>query len=162
MINNVRISRCLFYVSKILGQVIDNDGKVDTTFKKKRSRAHFFITEEQQKNLETSETLIYVRDITEEINRVTCDNVTRKMQYSWINNWLVSIGMLEIISEKRHATEQGIEIGIKTEKRHSDKIGEYYVNLFSPSAQAFIFDNIDSIVTFHYNNDNSNTQEAEG
>lgn len=37
IINNVRLSRCLFYVSDILRQVIDNNGVVGkTTVSKKR------------------------------------------------------------------------------------------------------------------------------
>ena len=160
MINNVRISRCLFYVSKVLEQVIENGGVKQNTIKK-RSSARFFITETQQKNLKINSSSIYVKDIAEEINRVTEENETRKIQAAWINKWLISIGMFEIIDEKKHATAQGEELGITTTLKKSEKYGDYYVNLFSSSAQAFIFDNIDSILAFHYNKDNSDTQEEE-
>lgn len=39
LLNHVRISRCLFYVSDILRQVIENDG---TEKKKRQSQASFF------------------------------------------------------------------------------------------------------------------------
>ena len=36
-LNNVRVSRCLFYVSEVLGKVIDNGGEVGRKSKKKRT-----------------------------------------------------------------------------------------------------------------------------
>ncbi len=152
MINNVRISRCLFYVSEILSKVIENEGVIQP-HKRKRSRQPFFITDEQKLLQKANDNNCYVSDIANEINRVTYNNVTRLMQAAWINSWLVDIGLLEIIEGKKHATEQGNEIGISTELCYSHFHGDYYKNLFSPSAQTFIFDNVDSTIAFHYNQD---------
>lgn len=149
IINNVHISRCLFYVSDILRQVIDNGGTVSTNSHNKRS--NFYITNEQKLALKSVEHSVYVREITEEINRVTEANGTKKFAAVWITNWLVSLELLEVIDGKKHATERGNEIGINTELRYSQKIGNYYANIYSQSAQAFIYDNIDAILEFRSN-----------
>lgn len=46
VINNVRISRCLFYVSDILKRVIDNGGSIS---KKKVAKGPFFLPSEAAK-----------------------------------------------------------------------------------------------------------------
>lgn len=148
MINNVKISRCLFYVSDVLRQVIENGGTVQ--HKSERNRKRFYITDEQKTMLTINEPNCYVRDIAAEINRVTQQNDTRCIQPVWITSWLVGIGMLEIVDGKKQATKQGNEIGITSEQRYSAKIGMYLANIYAPSAQTFIFDNIDAIVSMHY------------
>lgn len=148
VINNVRISRCLFYVSDILRQVIENGGTVRN--KAERNKKRFYITNEQRAMLSVSDKNCYVRDIAEEINRVTMQNETRRIQSVWITSWLVETGMLEVVDGKKQATAQGNELGIISEIRYSMNIGNYTATLYSPSAQAFIFDNIDAIVGMHY------------
>lgn len=154
MINNVHISRCLFYVSDILRQVIENGGEINKSNYKKRG--NFYITNDQKFALKTVEHPVYVKDITNEINRVTEINDTKKFAAVWITNWLVSLEMLEVIDGKKHATERGNEIGITTEMRYSQKIGNYYANIYSQTAQSFIYDNIDAILNFR---NNSNKKE---
>lgn len=48
MVNNVRITRCLYYVSYILRQVIDNDGVIKKKSGGSGKKADFFITDEQR------------------------------------------------------------------------------------------------------------------
>ena len=148
MINNVRISRCLFYVSDILRQVIENGGTVQ--HKAEHNRKQFYITDEQKAMLTVTEPNCYIKDIAAELNRVTQQNDTRRIQPVWITSWLVDIGMLEMVNGKKQATEQGNEIGITSELRYSQKIGPYLANIYAPSAQTFIFDNIDAIIGTHY------------
>ena len=45
VVNNVRLSRCFFYVANVLQQVIDNGG---VTRQKKQKKEHFFLTPEQR------------------------------------------------------------------------------------------------------------------
>ena len=57
-LNNVRVSRCLFYVSEVLGKVIDNGGEVGRKSKKtepKQKLLPFEITAEQGAMVEISE-----------------------------------------------------------------------------------------------------------
>lgn len=157
MINNVRISRCLFYVSDVLRQVIENGGTVGGQNgqsyrggRERRRRSEFYITNEQRRILAPSERYVNVSDMANEINRVTAENNTKKFSASWINNWLVSIEMLEIVDGQKRATEQGGEIGITSEERFSQNGVRYFSTTYSPGAQGFIYDNIDAIIAFKY------------
>ena len=59
--NNVRLSRCFFYVSDILRQVIENGG---ITSPKKKTKNAFNITQEQLSRFSYSETPISISEIT--------------------------------------------------------------------------------------------------
>ena len=65
VINNVRISRCLFYVSDILKQVIDNGGSVS---KKKTAKSPFFLPSEAVNGFRFSKAPITVSEIVKRIN----------------------------------------------------------------------------------------------
>lgn len=150
-INNERVSRCLAYVSEVLGKVIDNGGEV--TYVKKVSvgnRNTFYITDEQLDRLSPRENPCYANDIADDIKAVTAENNTTKFQGMWITEWLVSIGMLTQTEKGKCASETGEAIGIISELRQSIQKGEHFVNLYSPDAQQFIFDNIYAVIDFHY------------
>ena len=150
-INNVRISRCLFYVSEILEKVIANGGEVTQVVKSTGgSRNFFFITDEQLDRLSPRENSCYAKDIAEDIKAVTVENNTAKFQATWITEWLVSVGMLEQTEKGKCATDAGVSIGIESQLRQSIQKGEYFVNMYSPEAQQFIFDNIYAVIEFHY------------
>lgn len=150
-INNVRISRCLFYISEILEKVIANGGEVTQVVKSTGgSRNFFFITDEQLDRLSPRENSCYAKDIAEDIKAVTAENNTAKFQATWITEWLVSVGMLEQTEKGKCATDAGVSIGIESQLRQSIQKGEYFVNVYSPEAQQFIFDNIYAVIEFHY------------
>jgi len=147
-INNVRVSRCLFYVSDVLRQVIENDGKVSK--ERKRSNQDFYITDEQKNLLSVIKEYCTVSEIANSINEITKENNTKTMPAVWINDWLMSIDMLQTSEGSKRPTEKGNQLGITTEPRYSVQHGNYIVNLFSESAQQFIFDNIDAIIAYHF------------
>ena len=60
LLNNVRISRCMFYVSDILRQVIENGGVKP---QKKEKKAPFEITSEQLERFEYSDRPIALSEI---------------------------------------------------------------------------------------------------
>ena len=147
MINNVRLSRCLFYVSDVLRQVIDNNGVVG---KVKSSKKAFFLSADSINNFSFSETPIPVSEITKRLNDLADLEVCHKLKHSAITNWLISIGALEIreLADGRNTkrpTEQGKELGISSEKRMGLN-GEYVVVVYSKDAQQFILDNIEAIM----------------
>ena len=128
MINNVRLSRCLFYVSDVLRQVIDNNGVIS---KVKSSKKAFFLSADSINNFSFSETPIPVSEISKRLNDLADLEVCHKLKHSAITNWLISIGALEIrqLADGRNTkrpTEQGKELGISSEKRTSMN-GEYVV-----------------------------------
>ena len=150
-INNDRISRCLSYVSEILGKVIENGGEVTRVVKSAgANRNVFYISDEQLDRLSPREKSCYANDIADDIKTVTAENNTTKFQGAWITEWLVSIGMLIQTEKGKCATEAGEAIGIVSQLRQSIQKGEHFVNLYSPDAQQFIFDNIYAVVDFHY------------
>ena len=159
MINNVRLSRCLFYVSDVLRQVIDNNGVIG---KVKSSKKAFFLSADSINNFSFSKTPISVSEITKRLNDLADLEVCHKLKHSAITNWLISIGALEIreLADGRNTkrpTEQGKELGISSEKRTSMN-GEYVVVVYSRDAQQFILDNIEAIVA---NISNVSTKKAD-
>lgn len=159
MINNVRLSRCLFYVSDILRQVIDNNGIVG---KVKSSKKAFFLSADSINNFSFSETPIPVSEITKRLNDLVDLEVCYKLKHSAITNWLISIGALEIreLADGRNTkrpTVQGETLGISSEKR-TGMNGEYVVVVYSKEAQQFILDNIEAIVA---NSSNISTKKAD-
>lgn len=145
MVNNVRISRCLYYVSDILKQVIANNGVVGS---KPSSNIPFFITDEQRAQLVPFDRPVFAKELVERINEITAENGCKKFAARWITEYFVSLGMLEEVYNGKTATESGKEFGIVTESRISMRGSEYPVNKYTPEAQSFIFDNLDSILDF--------------
>lgn len=144
MINNVRISRCLYYVSDILKQVIANNGVVSS----KSGSDPFFITDEQRALLAPFERTVFAKEIVERINEITAENRCKKFAARWITEYFVSLGMIEEGYNGKAATESGKEFGIITESRISMRGVEYTVNKYTPDAQRFILDNLDAILAF--------------
>lgn len=145
MINNVRISRCLYYVSDILRQVIANGGVVGS---KPSGSTPFFLTDEQRAQLVPFDRPVFAKELVERINEIAAENGCKKFAARWITEYFVSLGMLEEVYNGKTATESGKEFGIITESRISMRGSEYPVNKYTPEAQSFIFDNLDSILAF--------------
>lgn len=149
MVNNVRITRCLYYVSDILRRVIDNDGVIKKKTGGSGKKADFFITDEQLAKLTEFDRPAFVKELADKINAVTEANNCKKFAAKWVTEFFVSIGFLVVDNDSKRATEEGANLGIISEKRRSDiTLKEYWVNAYTPEAQRFIFDNIDSIVEF--------------
>ena len=150
VINNVRISRCLFYTSGILKQIVDNKGKFKVEMP---NRTEFNITPEQLANFEFSEKPIPVSEITKRLNSLVNTLEVKDLRYGAITNWLADIGMLSNIivnnKTKRIPTDAGKQIGIIVEERVSKQGFTYEAVYYNLNAQHFIVDNIDSIITFN-------------
>ena len=145
MVNNVRISRCLYYVSDILKQVIANNGVVGS---KPGSNIPFFITDEQRAQLVPFGRPVFAKELVEKINEIAAENGCKKFAARWITEYFVSLGMIEEGYNGKAATESGKEFGIITESRISMRGSEYPVNKYTPDAQRFILDNLDVILAF--------------
>ena len=151
--NNVRISRCFFYVSEILQKEIDREPKKMSKSKKSK-RLPFSISPEQIQKFEYSTTPISATAITRKINWLVREDIEKKnigrLSYRNINYWLHEIGMIEWRDwhngkKKRFPTAEGEAIGLIL------KIWENYgrsspVIYFSEDAQRFIIDNIDAVI----------------
>ena len=89
--NNVRLSRCFFYVSDILRQVIENGG---ITSPKKKTKNAFNITQEQLSRFSYSETPISISEITKKINELVDTEQVKQLSYRQLTTWLISINAL--------------------------------------------------------------------
>ena len=150
IVNNIRLSRCFFYVSSILQKEIDRESKKEKREKKSRL-IDFSITYEQLQNFEYSSKPISATVLAKKINQlVECENM-RKLSYRQITGWLLNIGMLEYKDigngkMKRQPTSQGGEVGIVLEFWEKGPGRKYPVIMYSETAQRFILDNIDAVI----------------
>lgn len=147
IVNNVRISRCLFYVSDVLRQVIENGGNVT---KKKTPKEPFHISFEDIQKFPFSNTPIPISEIAKRINEITPNENMKKISHKHLTDWLISIEMLRLETKPdgktaKRPTEGGKELGITTEIRHGMQ-GDYTVVLYNLSAQHFIIDNIEAVI----------------
>ena len=152
VVNNVRISRCLFFVSDTLRRVIENGGVVAASRARKNK---FKITAEELENFEFSDRPIPISEITRRINDVADTENSTKLSHTTITSWLTEIGILnEMINaagkKSKRPTAEGAELGIFVEERMGQN-GIYHVVVYNKSAQKFIVDNIPSIVENHSN-----------
>lgn len=149
VINNIRLSRCFFYVADVLRQVIENGGINPS---KKVRKIPFSLSTEKREQFAYSETPIAVSEIAKRINELT-DEAMKPLSYKAIRDWLSSLGMMEdAISGDGKATklptQRGEGIGILTEAR-TGRNGPYVAVVYTLAAQHFILDNLDAIVAFY-------------
>ena len=147
VINNIRISRCFFYVSDILRQVIEKEKSVK---EKNIRKAPFFLTDEQKKQYIPSDKPISASEIAKTLNDIADLEKCKKISYSLITEWLIRIGALETRNgfdgkTKKYPTPRGVELGITSETRSGIK-GEYNVVVYNKDAQWLIVDNVEAIV----------------
>ena len=146
VINNVRISRCLFYVSNVLQDVINNGGVVGKTIKPQK--ISFSITEEQCAKILVTQEPVGVSIISKRIGEVLDENV-KTLPATYISNWLVDNGYLteNIYSNKKHkvTTPKGEQLGIVTVDSVSREGVPYKKNVYDINAQKFIIENLNKI-----------------
>ncbi len=147
-INNVRLSRCFFYVADVLGKVIENGGT--TPVRKKAGTIPFKVSDEQLRMFDFSESPIALSEIAKRINALANSENMKKLTYNHLADWLMSIDMLEYAtkgdgSTTKYPTEKGKYMGIAVEKRQGMR-GEYLTVVYNKQAQQFIIDNMDAVV----------------
>ena len=147
-INNIRISRCLFYVSDLLRQIVEKGGISQR--KAKTGKVPFQLDYAARENFCYSETPIPISEITRRINELIQSEDMKKLNYKSILDWLIQAGFL--VSAKnddgtttRKPTDNGMQLGITSEQRQrQNRI--YTVVVYNKAAQQFILDNLDAAV----------------
>ncbi len=151
LINNIKISRCLFYVSEVLEDVIN--GNISRP--KKDAVPPFEIDINALSKFRYSPFPIGISEVANRINELRKDENSKKFSFNHITSWLVDTGMLSVIevNGKKHKrpTANGEAIGISMEKRQGQH-GEYYAVLYNEDAQHFIVDNFEGILDYTYSN----------
>lgn len=142
VLNHVRLARCFFYVSDVLGQVIANGGVVGAKPKKNP----FAITPDQLKQVQLSEEPIRVTQLAERITEVTNDPQMSKLRTTVITDWLLEKGFLEKQTTpegktNRIPTYNGLMLGLSMQTLQG-QYGEYQAVLYNIQAQRFVLDNL--------------------
>ncbi len=145
-LNNVRVSRCLFYVSNVLDNVIKSKSKPS-----KSKKEIFSITSEDLEKYQYSEYPVYISEITSQLNSINSNKNTKRLSAACINRWISSIGLIEEQTDNngrtiKVPTESGIQKGIIQEQRISVN-GTPYISLsYNNNMQKFIIENIQEII----------------
>ena len=151
IINNVRISRCLFYVSDVLKKVIENGGEV-TAAKTVivQSKAPFSLTPEQISALVPDDGGLSAAKIAAKINSLIDADRMQKLTATALTGWLVEVGLLrEYVgssgAKRKTPTEDGKALGLREAALTDPVSGVHKYVIYDRKAQQFIFDNIDAI-----------------
>ena len=146
IVNQIRISRCLFYVSDVLRQVIEKGGLKKAP---KAGKIPFELSAEQINRFQVFEQPIFISAITERINSLIENENMRRLSHRSITAFLEREGYLVQYNDsqgktKREPTDRGIGLGISTEERNSLR-GDYKVVLYDQNAQQYILDHMNQI-----------------
>lgn len=152
IVNNVRLSRCFFYVSDILRQVIDNGGVA--LKKSKKKLIPFHLTDEKLMMFDYSPFPIALSVIADKLNALIDNKEMQEIRYKDLSQWLISINALknETLPDgtvSKMPTETGTLIGIDVQHRQG-QYKEYSVVVYNREAQKFIIDNLDAIIALKY------------
>lgn len=115
VLNNVKLARCFFYVSDVLGQVIANGGVIGV----KPKLQAFTITTDQLSKVQISQEPIRVTQLVDMISGAVGDSRMKKLRTTVITDWLLEKGFMEkqIGPDGRSVrvpTQNGLMIGLST------------------------------------------------
>jgi len=148
ILNNVKISRCLFFVSGVLKEVIDNGGQV-MHITKKAIKIPFSITPEQKAKIELSTVPLQITEFVARINAQIDECTQGKIPPNWFTTYLVEEGYLTVINingnKHKEPTDAGKKLGIITE--WVDYLDKHYARIkYDENAQRFLLDNLDEVI----------------
>lgn len=146
VLNNLRLSRCFFYVAGVLGKVIANGGNIGRAA---GGQIPFYITEAELAKVSISDTLVPVSIFVKAANEAVSLPARKKLSVLSVTNWLMKEGYLKTVeaegSHKRTLTDKSESIGMSCELREGAR-GTYEIMLYDTQAQRFLLDNIKHII----------------
>ena len=145
-LNNVRLARCFFYVSDVLGQVIANGGVIGG----KPKLQPFAIDMEQLSRVQISQEPVRVTQLVDLIAAAVDNPQMKKLSTTVITNWLLEKGFLEKQTtpdgkSRRVPTQNGLLLGLVVQTRQG-QYGEYQAVFYNAQAQQFVLDNLAAIL----------------
>ncbi len=145
VVNNVHISRCLFYVADLLGNYAEKRTRSNS------SRNIPFDSSAMQKEKYSYVEAISISAFAREIIKLIPENM-QGVSYKSMTSWLIQGGLLKESEPdyegriSKIATEKGNEIGIYSESRERGGGGGFYLaTLYNREAQRFLLDHIDEM-----------------
>lgn len=151
VLNNVRLSRCFFYVSGVLGQVIDNGGTVGA--KKRPHRQPFSLTAEQYARITPAEIPLTITQVVALCNAELDPEAMKPLTSTPLTAWMQENGILQTVAQgsghnRRMPTARGHALGLTEEERMSQR-GAYVAVLYDQNAQQFLIDNLPDILSWY-------------
>ncbi len=139
VVNNVHISRCLFYVAELLEEA----GKRKSSSTKLYDKEFSLSQEELSRVFISEKTTITV--FVREINKVLPED-RKPLSVSTVTSWLVRSGYMDEVSKEdgrkaRIPSDLGKSIGLSSELK-SGPNGEYTSVTYDANAQRFILENL--------------------
>lgn len=93
LLNNIRIARCLFYVSSVLADVLTNS----RSNSKKINKIPFYLEEEIVQKYDYSDEYLSISKIVSQINRLKQNDNMSNLKATDVCLWLLNIGLLKEI-----------------------------------------------------------------
>lgn len=145
VLNQVRLARCFFYVSDVLGRVIANGGTVGAHTR----NVDFSITPEQLTRVRIMDYPVRITEFTEALSQAAGDSQMKKPNVRKITDWLLEAGLMTQIDGQdgkahRVPTERGLRMGMSTRLRQT-RDGEYQAVYYDQNMQRFLLDNLRAI-----------------
>ena len=138
VLNNTDITRCFFYVSDVLRQVIENNGEINKRVKRKTKLQPFMLPDDLRNQIEITEAPTMITHFTGRINSLIDENTMKKLKVTELTRWLVNNGLLceEVVNDKKRKkpTKAGEKIGIFSEERegrYGNYLGSCIMNLLN-------------------------------
>ena len=144
VVNNVHISRCLFYVADLIGKHTERRPRSNS------SRTIPFSATAVQKEKYNYVDAISISAFAREIEKLIPENM-QTLGYAMMTNWLVQKGLLtESEPDTKGRTYKiallkGKEFGIYSEDRESEGRGHYHITLYNRDAQKYLIDHLEEI-----------------
>lgn len=165
LFNNVRITRCMHYISFLLDKAIKNGGvdKIIVNDTKKISYQPVKLTKEDIKSFVFSEASVPVSYITRQLNPIAKSKGMIRIHQRNIRDLMLKLGYLEYQEEANGITtirpsKEGIEFGLGLATKSTSK-GDIIVITYNSNAQRFILENIDKVTDLRNLNDYNNYQD---
>lgn len=155
IVRNIRISKCLLYVSEVLAEVIEKgiaEGKSFSYRKpEKIKKEDFNISYDDRKKFIFSDEPLTSTEIAVGLSSIVDSSRYKDLKGVVINEWLAGMGFLigetDYNGKIRYKnSDDGLSIGITSEQRFSKYNTPYQVVKFTKKAQEFIIDNLDGII----------------
>ena len=147
VLNNVRLTRCFFYLSGVLDKVIANGGVIG----EKPKLQPFVVDANQLAKVQVSQEPVRVTQLVEMISAAVDNPQMKKLSTTVITNWLLDKGFLKKETgidgkSRRIPTQNGMMIGLSTQIRQGQYM-EYQAVVYNAEAQRFVLDNLGAMLT---------------
>ena len=147
LVNNVRISRCFFFVSDVLRRICER-GSVHES-RKREPKAPLFISPETAESEIIKDEPVGISEFAARIRRVANENNMQPIKINKIVDWLILLGAIDYDTDERGRrikipTDKGRELGLIL-VRKTGSYGFYDQIRYTTEAQRFIIDHIGAI-----------------